>query len=318
MDAALVLEQNKIASSGAWIWLMEITFGTSSVFRFANNNSVIQWPTVGPDLANYQPISFTMDDITESTSGKFPEYRLQIGDAFTGSDLRTQVRAGNGLVGQTVRLMVVHSAHLDLTTPAVDELSEILSCEVTAEAVTFIIGTPSLLSRRFPRDRYVPSFCRHRFEGALCQYVQPSGKTLVSDQISFELGVEGESGVRYNIIRSGAGLLVTNIFESVGAYITGQPAGEFTLDKDTGFTVQGSQLNDGFFLAMRHHRVKETRVRVFQEADGARPFFTEAASTPITIRLGYDTCPKTLRACALRDNTQNYGGSPGISGGMYG
>lgn len=321
MDAALIMEQNKIASSGAWIWLLEITYGTSSVFRFANNNSVVQWPSTGSDLANYQPISFSMDDVSFSTSGKFPSYKLQIGDVFTGSDLRTQVQAGSGLVGQTVRLMVVHSAHLDITTPAIDELAEILSCEVTAQAITFTIGIPSLLSRRFPKDRYVPGFCRHRFAGALCKYVQPS-YSISSSQISFAPGVSGAAGVQYNTITCGIGNLIQKVFKHALPAGTSNglsgTAWRWALAKDTGFTVSGSKYNDGFFLANNHHAVAQLYVRVIMEADGGRAFVAESSGNSITIQLGYDGCGHTLDACALRDNTQNYGGSPGVIGGMYG
>lgn len=310
MDEAYVEEQNKIASSGAWIWLLEIRTSPNTQYRFANNNVEIDW-----DSGTYLPISFTMSDIIESTSGKFPEYQLRIGHVAIGSGLHQSISTSGGLVGQTVRLMVVHSAHLDLTTPAVDELAEILNCEVTAEAITFTIGTPSLLSRRFPRDRYVPGFCRHRFKGALCQYEQPASNTLTSNNISFILGGGGVPGTRFNTVQVASGGLITDVFANSGEL---NANGDFALFKDTGFTVSGSVSNDGVFLANNHHHVEQTRVRVFVEADKARPFVTEAAGNLITIQLGYDTCDKTLSACALRDNTQHYGGSPGIVGGMYG
>ena len=213
--------------------------------------------------------------------------------------------------------MVVHSAHLSLTTPAIDESAEILSCEVMAEAVVFTIGIPSLLSRRFPRDRYVPSFCRHKFEGALCQYTQPN-HTRTSAQMRFVAGEDtGVAGVRYNRIVCGTGNLVQYVFK----YAPGTRALDpyrWALAKDTGFTVSGSQFNDGFFLANHYHHVYQIYVRVFMEVDGARPFVAESPSGLVTIQLGYDKCDHTLEACALRDNTQNYGGSPGIAGGMYG
>ncbi len=207
LNTAYITEQNKIASSGAWIWLLEIATPNLSTLRYANNNSNITWPT---GSNTYSRISFTMDDISESTSGKFPEYRLLIGDVTTDSTLRTRIKANSGLVGSTVRLLVVHSDHLDVTTPAVDELTEILNCELTAEAVIFTIGIPSLLGRRFPRDRYVPSFCRHKFAGGLCQYVQPA-RSRLSLQISFVPGVSGVSGIQYNTIQCANGNLIQNV-----------------------------------------------------------------------------------------------------------
>ena len=322
LDDAYIAEQNKIASSGAWIWLLEIATPSLNTLRYANNNSDVTWPVGGN---TYSRISFLMSDIKTSTSGEFPEYKLQIGDVDLNSALRTHIKAAAGLVGSTIRLIVVHSAHLDLSTPAIDELTEILNCELTAEAVIFTIGIPSLLGRRFPRDRYVPSFCRHKFAGALCRYVQPD-RTRTSSQISFAPGVSGEAGIQYNTITCGIGNLIQDVFRFAPGvsglehfYDRGSTQKwTWILDKDTGFSVSGSKYNDGFFLANGYHPVTQLYVRVFIEADGARPFVAESSGNLITIRLGYDACDHTLEACALRNNTQNFGGSPGISGGMYG
>ncbi len=335
--------------------------------------------------------------------------------------------------------------------------------------MTFTVGIPSLLSRRFPRDRYVAGFCRHKFAGALCKYVQPS-HSRESFLIAFVPGVDtGVEDVRYNTITVGNGTLVSAVFDyapgiwscpgnlttngsfevgvvgdrdgwttdfrdsgyptrwdlwgsatrrwawggskydrrSVGidssdinggvsqtisvvsgttytiscwvytisttsvrmmtridgvhlskyatadvgwekmtrtvtptedqltiwlggegeawfdavCMVEGAVAGEydqFALEENTGFTISGSLYNDGFFLANSYHGVGEKYVRVFMEVDGAKAFVAEPAGERVTIQLGYNICDHTLKACGLRDNTQNYGGSPGIVGGMYG
>ena len=307
LDAALVLEQNKIASSGAWIWLINIVTSPTTQYRLANNNYEVEW-----NSGTYLPASFTIDDVSFSTSGKFPEFQLRLGNVAI-SGLRQSLRTSSGLVGQTIQIRVVHSAHLDLDTPAIDETAEILSTEVTAEAVVFTLGIPSLLSRRFPRDRYVPGFCRHRFAGALCQYVQLPYRRI-SSQISF---VAGPAGSNYNTILCGNGSLITHVF----FHAPGTPfinPDRRALTKDTGFTVAGSQSNDGFFLANNDYFVRQTYVQAVTEANGGRPFVAEAAGNSITIQLGYNACNHTLEACALRDNTHHYGGSPGVIGGMYG
>ncbi len=317
LDASYITEQNKIASSGAWIWLLEIATPGLTTLRYANNSSNITWPA---GSNTYSRGSFAMDDISESTSGKFPEYRLSIGDVTTDSALRERIKANSGLTGSTIRLMVVHSDHLDVTTPAIDELTEILSCELTAEAIVFTIGIPSLLGRRFPRDRYVPSFCRHKFAGGLCQYAQPAHERQ-SYEISFVPGVSGVSGTQYNTVQCANGRLISDVFRyslPTGFGSTVEDVWGWTLMKDTGFTISGSQSNDGFFLANNHHRITQLYARVFMEVDGARPFVAESAGDLITLRLGYSECDHTLEACALRGNTQNYGGSPGIAGGVYG
>jgi len=324
LDSSYITEQNKIAAGGAWIWLLELATAGSATLYYTNNNALgapgdyyTTWPTVGGN--KYQSVPFAMDDIRETTSGDFPTYKLQIGDVDLSSTLRARVQATGGMTGSTARLMVVHSNHLTLTTPAIDEIAEILSCDLTADAVVFTIGIPSLLGRRFPRDRYIPAFCRHKFGGALCQYVQPSSRRVGSVGgvgISFVAGVAGTKRIQYNTIVAG-GLLITKVFQHAlpkGA----QQGANYVLAADAGFTISGSLYNDGFFLANSYHAVSETYVKVFMEADGARAFVAEPANSSAVLTLGYNGCDHTLEACALRNNTQNFGGSPGIAGGVYG
>ena len=314
MDSNYLEESNKIASPYAWLSLVEITTtGYATPLRYTNNNSDVSW---GGNT--YTRMPFRMDDVNVSTSGEFPEFKLEIGDVDLAGDLRTRVAAAGGLVGSTVRFMVVHSDHLTLTTAAVDEYADILSCELTNKAVVFTIGTPNLLTRRLPRDRYVPGYCRHRFEGSLCQYVQPSAHPITTDNIVFSI-VEYAAG---HPVRK---IAVNDKDLSYAFFNYAEPGGTYNrntkrlaLAKNTGFTISGTTLNDGFFLADNWYAVQEHIVYVFTEADGGRVFYDETVLTGVTLTLGYDKCDHTLEACRFRDNSQNYGGSPGIAGGIYG
>ena len=474
MNSDYITEQNKLTSAGAWIWLLEISVpGPYSTMRYTNNNAYgddtshfsTTWPTVGGE--KYWTVPFSLDDMSASISGEFPEYQLRIEEVGLSSYLRTTVKASGGMVGGSVRIMIVHSDHLTLTSAAIDEVATILSCEVTAQAVTFTLGIPSLLSRRFPRDRYTPSFCRHKFEGALCGYTQPD-YSLTSSQVAFtaggdsdtvwvgdggllalfdrlpgfrdcpdnllsnggfesgtyvaktgwhpsgyaddwtiwgaagdaerrwstdkakynthsyyhisarsEAGVsqvvsvpagsksqftmscwvyvvstagEGAGGIRvqiehvngyYNTYASGVGwqkLTLTfahfnrSVVVRLGgigyAYfdgmctVDGAVAGDFTelnLVGDAGFTVSGSAHNDGFLIANRLHPINDKYMWVrSQRNDWDTPFTAEGTGSAVTLQLGYTGCDHTLKACRLRNNSQNFGGSPGIAGGVYG
>ncbi len=311
LNSAYIAEQNTLAAGGAWIWLLEITTsGYGTPLRYTNNNSNITWPSAGGNT--YTRMPFNMDDIEASLDGKFGEFKLHLGDLALSGDLRTRISATAGLVGSIVRLRVVHSNHLDLTEPAIDESAEVLSCERMLNAVILPLGIPSLLSRRFPRDRYVPGFCRHKFGGALCQYVQPS-HTIVATPVTFVLG---ESVNSIYVPQSDIDL-VTGLFSYALPEGTEQGA-NLALSKDTGFTVSGSVSNDGFFLADNYYAVTPNYVYVKKESAGGRAFTAETVLTGVTLTLGYSNCDHTLDACNKRDNTQNYGGSPGVSGGVYG
>jgi phage-related protein len=318
-------EQETISNAGAWIWLVEIRKTGYTTRRYTNNNSAVgtnlyvDWPTGNSHRYYAAPLS--IDDTAASLDGKFPEYKLGIGEVDLSSGLRSYIVEANGYVGGTVRMIIVHSAHLGLTTPAVDEYAEILNCDVTADAVVFTLGIPSMLNKRFPRDKYVAGFCRHKFAGALCQYTKPPYYRQTND-ISFAPGIINPTTglVYYNTIRVASGRLIEDIFSHSyppGTDYAGPPR-RFALAKDIGFTISGSQYNDGQYLADMVHLVYETYVRVKPMDTIGMTFYAEDAGNLITIQLGNDNCDHTLAACKLRNNLQNYGGSPGMVGGVYG
>ena len=165
MDTTYLEEKNAIASNGAWIWLIEITLSGADPIRYANSNEDVPW-----GIYEWHRATFAVDDVNASIKGEFPELTLHIGDVDPHSDLREQVKETGGLIGGTLRLLVVHSAHLSLTTAAIDESAEIIGCDLDNKSVNFTLGVTNFLSKRFPQGRYVPGFCRHRFKDALCKY----------------------------------------------------------------------------------------------------------------------------------------------------
>ena len=167
MEQAYLDEKNVIASTGAWILLLEIVQSNYSTLRYTNNNEKVNW-----NGNIYQPVPIFVEDISTSISGAFPNFRIQIDDIdmSTGDTLRNRIKETDGLIGGTLRLMVVHSAHLSLTIAAIDESAEIIECELNAGSVILTLGISSTLTKRFPTSRNVPGFCRHKFRDALCKY----------------------------------------------------------------------------------------------------------------------------------------------------
>lgn len=311
-EDAYVEEQNKIASAGVWLQLLEISTPGYSTLRYVNNTEDIAWAEASLIPRTYSAISFIMDDVSASLQGEFPEYRLVIGDVTLTSSLRTRIKATSGLVGSTIRFIVVHSSHLDVTTPAIDELAEVLSCEVRADGIALTLGIPNLMSRRFPRDRYMAAFCRHKYGGGLCQYVSP---TITSNTIRFTTTNQGQYALI--LITPGEGTnFITNLLGYAAGSWVDQP-NAWRLSRDTYISVEGSLRNDGWFVVKSAYTIIPEKMEVYAAADGGRAFSTEAAGATITITLHGD-CDHTLEACKLRNNSQNFGGSPGIAGGVYG
>lgn len=294
MNALYTLEANKLSAAGAWLVLLEISYTGQTTQRYTSNNESTVW-----NGNTYTPMPFQMDDIEVSTDGRFPEYSLQIFDVELWSTLRVMVRNTGGLTSGVVRLYVVHSDHLDLTDAAVDEAMEILDAEVSAGAVIFRVGMPNLLSRRFPRDRNTPGFCRHQFQNALCKYPESPAASVAPGIMFFPSPIPRLYSPLFNFI---------NFFGGGSGFLT----------SDTVFSVEGSLYNDGYFIADRQYRVTSNTVYVHTVANGGRQMATEIAAGALDLTLGYIACDHTLDDCRKRNNSQNYGGSPGVVGALYG
>ncbi len=160
-----ILEKNKLAAAQAWILLFEITIN-SNVIRLARAHDKVVWPSAGGNT--YWPYPIELDRIAESSRGELPKFKLKVGDVERVLEPWLQDYAG--AVGDSIRLLVVQSEHLDLTDPEVDESFEILETQSDAEWITFTLGLPSPFTKRFPSDRYLPNTCRHAFKGIPCGY----------------------------------------------------------------------------------------------------------------------------------------------------
>ena len=309
MNSAYVTEANKVSSAGAWVWLLEIISTGYSTLRYTNNNDNVVW-----NGNTYTRMPFRFNDVKVSTDGVFPEYKLEIAEVSLTGAILSRVHDTDGLPRSLVRLMLVHSDHLAVTTPAVEEYAEILSVELTTGVIVLNVGIPSLLNRRFPRDRYVPSYCRHMFGGALCQYVQPS-YSITSNSVQF-VELEGYTPSVNRIVVNDVDLRVELFAHALP--VGGLSGATWALVKDTGFTITGTPSNDGFYLAENYYGVSAHHVYVKKPSESGRAFIEETVTSDVVIQLGYSACNHTLDACKFRDNSQNFGGSPGIAGGVYG
>ena len=77
----------------------------------------------------------------------------------------------DGGVGATLTTYVVHSDHLDNTTPELEADFEVLEALVDwSYKITFKLGSENLINLRAPKHRYLKNNCRFIFKGSLCQY----------------------------------------------------------------------------------------------------------------------------------------------------
>jgi lambda family phage minor tail protein L len=155
------LEKNKLVSDGALITLLEITIKAGSILRLAKNTDDIEW-----NGETWVAFSFEMDPSKQNANGELPRYSVQVSNVSRA--LEGYLEQAGGLVGGTVRFMVVMSNHLDQTTPLLDEEFSIQSTSYDAEWVTFNLSGSTNMFRRIPERRFLKNFCPFQYRGPEC------------------------------------------------------------------------------------------------------------------------------------------------------
>lgn len=164
LSSAAIVEKNKLASSGAWLVLLEINLpGGSNILRVVNNTENVTW--AGEEWVAFP---FEIDDMTEDRAGEVPQINLRVSNITKA--IQIYLEQNEGGVRSEVILRVVHSDHLDLATAEAEFVFECLACSADASWITFTLGTANPFRRRFPRRRLLSEFCNWTFKGAECGY----------------------------------------------------------------------------------------------------------------------------------------------------
>ncbi len=109
-------------------------------------------------------------DVQENLQGGLPRIDMRISNLDT--TLNAAINLYDGLRGASVVVYVVPSDTITGTPADVAELTEIFEIiETTADNqwIAFTLGYADPLGKRFPRDRYTATACRHVYKGAFCR-----------------------------------------------------------------------------------------------------------------------------------------------------
>ena len=166
LSAAAIVEKNKISNTGSWVVLLLITLSDATILRICTNQDT-DWPTGDPET--FVGFPFELDEISDSADGEVPQLSLKVSNA--SKALIPYLDAADGGRKATVRIMLVHSAHLDLTTPEIDLTFRCTQSNFSAKWVTFTLTTLNRYNRTFPKGRMMASHCRYpEFGGDRCGY----------------------------------------------------------------------------------------------------------------------------------------------------
>lgn len=160
LSAAAILAKNSISDTGVWLILLDIVVGGNNI-RICYNNENITW-----NGNEYVAFPFEIDVISENSAGELPAVRLRVSNVTRA--MQYYISESGGMVGATVTLRVVHSKHLDLTTPEVEEVWAVTKCTSDVNWVTFTLGADYPVNARRPLWRFLKNFCPFEYKGVEC------------------------------------------------------------------------------------------------------------------------------------------------------
>ncbi|MCK9420204.1 MAG: DUF1833 family protein [Nitrospirae bacterium] len=175
IPASLILEKNKLATSSAWLLLIDVTLPDSGPsFNLVRNNEDISW-----NGTLYSAFPFELDLPDENSKGEIPMATLMISNVTRA--LLPYLHQYGGGVGSTVVLHIVNSGHIAENASDLDLTFEVMSTEDDTQWINFKLGAPNPLRSTFPKYRYLAAHCRWTFKGAECAYaggLTTCGRTL--------------------------------------------------------------------------------------------------------------------------------------------
>lgn len=153
-------EKNKLSTDSCFLILLEIAL-TQKVYICWNNED-ITWKG-----QLYQGFPFRLGETSEDSDGSDPHVELKIDN--TAQGLQWYVEESGGAVGTEVVLRVVNSKNLNGAAD-LEEHYKVLSCTVTEQWITFVLGNDYSARSRRPLDRYMKNNCPFAYKGLRCGY----------------------------------------------------------------------------------------------------------------------------------------------------
>jgi len=163
LSAAARLELHKVASTGAWLILLEIQVPGLETLYVVRNTENITWNGI-----TWQAFPFELGEYTEDAGGEVPQLSLKVSNI--NRMIQGYLEQADGGVDSEAILRVVHSDHLDLTTPEIEETFKVNSTTCDAKWVEFILQGDLLLNKRVPDRKYLKDWCPYQFKGIECGY----------------------------------------------------------------------------------------------------------------------------------------------------
>ncbi|MDR3565589.1 MAG: hypothetical protein P4N59_29695 [Negativicutes bacterium] len=159
-SSAGLIEKNKLSNDHPWLVLFEVQLPDGTSAHLAKNNEVVTWR----DIA-WEPIPVLLSDNTQDMKA-MSTFTIQISNV--SGVVQSYLEEYNGLVDCVIVIRLVHAAHLDNTTPEIEESFNVQSTTYDEEWVTFTLGSDFWMYYRALADRYLPDFCCWKYAKIKC------------------------------------------------------------------------------------------------------------------------------------------------------
>jgi phage-related protein len=172
LSNAAILAVTGIEDDGVFLQLLEITLAGGTVIRVVRNTEDVTW-----DGETWTAFNFHVAELPTDSKGSPPELVIQVSNV--ARTLQGYLEEGEGGVGATFRLIVIHSDNVETSTSELDETFICMGTRADATWAYFTLSVDNIHLKRFPRDRFLYDKCRYLgkpvaagggFKGTWCRY----------------------------------------------------------------------------------------------------------------------------------------------------
>ncbi len=171
LSVAAILAVTGIEDDGVFLQLLEITLAGGTVIRVVRNREDITW-----EGETWTAFNFELEALPTDSKGAPPELVIRVSNVTR--TLQGYLEIGDGGIGATCRLIVIHSDNVGTSTSELDETFICTAVKSDAAWVHFTLSVDNIHLKRFPRDRFLFDNCRWigkaspdgGFKGNWCKY----------------------------------------------------------------------------------------------------------------------------------------------------
>jgi phage-related protein len=326
LDSNVILEKNKLAGEAPWLLLLEVQLTTAETVYLVRNTENITF-----NSTTYIAFPFEIDERKMVSKGEIPTLGIRVGNP--ERLLQSYIEDYGGLVGNNITVRIVTRYNdTGSWTQAVAYTYQVLSCEADSMYVTFTLGAPNPLNKRFPLYKYVPNHCNWQFGGKECNFTWTAvgryvtGRVYWPGDLVYPSSGAWSAGLRdytWRCVNAGksvaepAWATATNVRLSDGVG-SGIVWGECSL---TTWTASYHYYEGDFVHPTASTKSQDVYRCITEGVSGAsqpNPWPTVtilgAQVTDGTVTWEVGICKRTIGMCRDLMNSDNYGGHAGLSG----